>query len=227
MSHRLSETAEEVTLAPAGPATASVIWMHGLGADGHDFVPLVPELRFAANESTRFIFPHAPVRPVTLNNGMPMRAWYDIRALTREGRADEEGMRSSAARIEGYVRQEIESGVPANRIIIAGFSQGGAVALHVAPRFPERLGGILALSTYLVLVPKLAAEKSPANQDLPIFMCHGLYDPVLPLEFGAHSRDALRAEGYAVEWKQYPMQHQVCLPEIQDIATWLAARLPA
>lgn len=225
MSHRLSETPEEVTLTPAGDVRGSVIWLHGLGADGHDFVPMVPELRFAASASTRYVFPHAPIRPVTLNGGMHMRAWYDIKELSREGRADEAGVRESAARIEAYVQREVQAGVPASRIVIAGFSQGGAVALHQALRFPERLAGVLALSTYLVLESQLATEKSAANQDLPILMCHGSQDPVLPLAFGVHSRDALTAQGYAVEWKQYPMQHQVCMPEIQDISDWLQQRL--
>jgi phospholipase/carboxylesterase len=225
MTHRLQETADAVTLAPAAPAAASVIWLHGLGADGHDFVPIVPELKLPPTLAVRFVFPHAPVRPVTLNNGMHMRAWYDLKSLTAEGRADEAGIRESAARLGEYVARERAAGVPSTRIVVAGFSQGGAVALHAALRHPEPLGGILALSTYLALAASLKEERSEANRNTPILMCHGLYDPVLSYAFGVMGRDALRAQGYAVEWKEYPMQHQVCLPEIQDVSQWLQARL--
>ena len=225
MTHRLQESADAVVLAPAAPAVASVIWLHGLGADGHDFVPIVPELKLPAAPAIRFIFPHAPVRPVTLNNGMHMRAWYDIKTLTAEGRADEAGIRESAARLGGYVARERTAGVASTRIVVAGFSQGGAVALHAALRHAEPLGGILALSTYLPLAASLPAERSEANRATPILMCHGLYDPVLPHGLGVMARDALSTLGYAVEWKEYPMQHQVCLPEIQHISRWLQARL--
>ncbi len=217
MTHRLHESADAVVLAPAAPASASVIWLHGLGADGHDFVPIVPELKLPA---VRFVFPHAPVRPVTLNMGMRMRAWYDIRTLTAEGRADEAGIRESVALLGRYIAAERAAGVASERIIVAGFSQGGAVALHAGLRHPERLGGILALSTYLPLQASLAAELSAANRATPILMCHGQFDPVLPMALGILARDWLVAERYPVEWKEYPMQHQVCLPEIQDIATW-------
>jgi phospholipase/carboxylesterase len=225
MTHRLQESADAVVLAPAAAAAASVIWLHGLGADGHDFVPIVPELKLPAAPAVRFIFPHAPVRPVTLNNGMHMRAWYDLKTLTAEGRADEAGIRESAARLDEYVAGERAAGIPANRIVVAGFSQGGAVALHAGLRHAETLGGILALSTYLPLAAVLPAERSEANRATPILMCHGLYDPVLPHGLGVMARDALRAFGYAVEWKEYPMQHQVCLPEIQDVSRWLQLRL--
>jgi len=225
MTHRLHESADAVVLAPAATAAASVIWLHGLGADGHDFVPIVPELKLPAAPAVRFIFPHAPVRPVTLNNGMRMRAWYDIKSLTAEGRADEAGIRESAARLGEYVAAERAAGIAAARIVVAGFSQGGAVALHAGLRHPEPLGGILALSTYLPLATTLPAERSDANRVTPILMCHGLYDPVLPHAFGVAGREALRALGYAVEWKEYPMQHQVCLPEIQDVSRWLQSRL--
>lgn len=224
MTHRLQKSADAVVLAPAGAASASVIWLHGLGADGHDFVPIVPELGLPA---VRFVFPHAPVRPVTLNMGMPMRAWYDIRTLTAEGRADEAGMRESVALLARYLAAERAAGIPSERIIVAGFSQGGAVALHGALRHAEPLGGILALSCYLPLQALLAAELSAANRAAPILMCHGQYDPVLPMQLGQLARDWLLSEGYAVEWREYPMQHQVCLPEIQDIAGWLRTRLSA
>ncbi len=228
---KIEETRDEVvaTLAPAVAAAtdgpASVIWLHGLGADGHDFLPIIPELRLAPRAALRFVFPHAPSRPVTLNGGMPMRAWYDIRELSTEGRQDEAGTRESAARIGALVEREIARGVEASRVFLAGFSQGGAIALHTALRHRLRLGGILALSTYLPLHASLAAEASAANRDIPILMCHGRHDPVLPYALGEMSRDLLLSLGYAVEWKAYPMQHEVCRPEIDDISAWLGARL--
>jgi phospholipase/carboxylesterase len=227
MTYRLQETADAVVLAPAAPATASVVWLHGLGADGHDFVPIVPELKLPAAPGIRFVFPHAPVRPVTLNMGMRMRAWYDIRTLTAEGRADEAGLRESVARLEALLSAERALGIESRRIVVAGFSQGGAVALHGALRHAEPLAGILALSAYLPLQALLANELSEANRQTPILMCHGQYDPVLPIALGVAACNWLRATGYRVEWKEYPMQHQVCLPEIQDISAWLRARLPA
>jgi phospholipase/carboxylesterase len=222
MTHRLQESAAAVVLAPAGAASASVIWLHGLGADGHDFVPIVPELGLPA---VRFVFPHAPVRPVTLNMGMSMRAWYDIKTLTAEGRADETGLRESVALLGRYIAAERAAGIPSQRIIVAGFSQGGAVALHGALRHAEPLGGILALSCYLPLQALLASELSEANRATPILMCHGQFDPVLPMALGQLARDWLRSERYAVEWREYPMQHQVCLPEIHDIAEFIRCRV--
>lgn len=223
----MQETADAVVLAPAAPVVASVIWLHGLGADGHDFVPIVPELRLSPSPAVRFVFPHAAMRPVTLNMGMRMRAWYDIKTLTAEGRADEAGLRESVARVGALIAAERALGIASGRIVIAGFSQGGATALHAALRHPEPLAGVLALSCYLPLQATLAAELSEANRSLPILMCHGQQDPVLPLALGLAARDWLRAAGYPVEWKEYPMQHQVCVPEIQDIAAWLRDRLPA
>ena len=225
MSHRLQESPDAVVLAPAGQATASVIWLHGLGADGHDFVPIVPELRLPSDSAVRFVFPHAPQRPVTINNGMRMRAWYDIQVLSAGGPEDEAGIRESAALLAQYIQREREAGIAANRIVAAGFSQGGAIALHAALRYPERLAGVLALSSYLPLRASLAAEAAAANRDLPILMYHGRFDPTLPMQLGSASRDLLRAAGYAVEWKDYPMQHQVCLEEIRDIAEWLRRHL--
>jgi phospholipase/carboxylesterase len=221
----MTETAEAVVLSPTTPATASVVWLHGLGADGHDFVPVVPELKLPDAPGIRFVFPHAGVRPVTLNMGMRMRAWYDIKTLTAEGRADEAGLRESIAVVSRLIAAERAQGVASERIVIAGFSQGGALALHAALRHPEPLGGLLALSAYLPLQAALAAELAEANRALPILMCHGQYDPVLPLALGVAACNWLRAAGYKVEWKEYPMQHQVSLPEIQDIAAWLRARL--
>jgi phospholipase/carboxylesterase len=227
MSYRQQESTDAVVLAPAATATASVIWLHGLGADGHDFVPIVPELQLPPGLAVRFVFPHAPVRPVTINQGMQMRAWYDIKVLSAGGPEDEEGIRESAAILARYIQRERDSGVAAHRIVTAGFSQGGVIALHTALRYPERLAGVLALSTYLPLRATLATEAAAANRDLPILMCHGRFDPMLPMQLGSASRDALRAAGYTVEWLEYPMQHQVCLEEIQDIAAWLSARLAA
>jgi phospholipase/carboxylesterase len=227
MSHRIHESADAVVLAPATEATAAVIWLHGLGADGHDFVPIVPELKLPEDPGIRFVFPHAPVRPVTLNMGMRMRAWYDIRTLTAEGRADEAGLRESAALVESLIAAERARGIASRRIVVAGFSQGGALALHTALRHAEPLAGILALSAYLPLQAVLAPELAESNRATPIFMCHGQYDPVLPLALGLAACNWLRAAGYKVDWKEYPMQHQVCLPEIQDIAAWLGKVLGA
>ncbi len=225
MNHRKQESADAVVLAPATPATASVIWLHGLGADGHDFVPIVPELQLPPALAVRFVFPHAPMRPVTINNGMRMRAWYDIQVLSAGGPEDAQGIRESATSLARYIQRERETGIAAHRIIVAGFSQGGAIALHAALRHPERLAGVMGLSTYLPLRASFAAEAHAANRELPILMCHGRFDPMLPMQLGAASRDLLRAQGYTVEWKEYPMQHQVCLEEIRDIAAWLSARL--
>jgi phospholipase/carboxylesterase len=220
----MQETADAVVLAPATQASASVIWLHGLGADGHDFVPIVPELKLPASPGIRFVFPHAAVRAVTLNMGMRMRAWYDIKTLTAEGRADETGLRESIGRLDALIAAERALGIESRRIVVAGFSQGGAVALHGALRHPEALGGVLALSCYLPLQAVLANELAEANRQTPILMCHGQHDPVLPLALGVAACNWLRAAGYRVEWKEYPMQHQVCLPEIQDIAAWLRTR---
>jgi len=225
VSHRIQETADAVVLAPATAASASVIWLHGLGADGNDFVPIVPELKLPAAPGIRFVFPHAPVRPVTLNMGMHMRAWYDIKTLTAEGRADEAGIRESVARLGALIAAERALGIASERIVVAGFSQGASLALHGALRHPEPLAGILALSCYLPLQAALANDLAEANRRTPILMCHGQYDPVLPLALGVAACNWLRAAGYRVEWKEYPMQHQVCGPEIQDIATWLRCRV--
>jgi phospholipase/carboxylesterase len=204
--------------------TLAVLWLHGLGADGHDFEPIVPELRLGM--SVRFVFPHAPVRPVTINGGMAMRAWYDILGFDRGAREDAAGIRASAAAVTALIDREIERGIPAERVVLAGFSQGGAVALHTALREPRPLAGVMALSTYLPLATTLAAERSAANAGLPIFMAHGTADPVLPMSLAESSRRALEALRYSVEWHSYSMQHSVCVEEIGAIAAWLTA-LPA
>jgi phospholipase/carboxylesterase len=199
----------------------AVIWLHGLGADGHDFEPIVPELGLRI--PVRFVFPHAPVRPVTINGGMAMRAWYDILGFSRTAAEDEVGIRASAAAVTELIDREVERGVPAARIVLAGFSQGGAIALHTALREPRALGGVLALSTYLPLAGTLAAERSAANARVPIFMAHGTVDNVLPLALGESARRALEALGYDVAWHVYPMPHSVCMEEISAIGAWLAA----
>ena len=212
----------EITTGPM-PRLA-VLWLHGLGADGHDFEPIVPELGLGV--PVRFVFPHAPVRRVTINGGMAMRAWYDILGFDRRAREDAAGIRASAAAVTELVDREIERGMSSDRIVLAGFSQGGAVALHTALREPRPLAGVLALSTYLPLAATLASERSAANARVPIFMAHGTDDGVLPLQLAETSRGALEALGYAVEWHAYPMAHSVCLEEIGAIGAWLAA-LPA
>ena len=203
----------------------SVLWLHGLGADGHDFEPIVPELglRFPV----RFVFPHAPVRAVTINGGMAMRAWYDILGFSAQAKEDAAGIRASAAAVVELIDREIERGMPSDRIVLAGFSQGGAIALHTALREPRPLAGVLALSTYLPLGASLASERSAANASVPIFMAHGTGDTVLPLSLAETSRTALEALGYAVEWHAYPMAHSVSIEEISAIGAWLAALPPA
>jgi phospholipase/carboxylesterase len=213
-----------------GPTpSASVIWLHGLGADGHDFEPIVPELKLPAEMSLRFVFPHAPVRPVTINGGMAMRAWFDILSLERNGPADEAGIRDSASILNELIARERERGLPDERIVIAGFSQGGSIALFTALRRPERLAGLMALSTYLPLSDSLLDEyrENPdyGHRDLPIFMAHGSGDPVLPMQMGRQAAMQLERAGFEVEWHDYPMAHAVCAEEIRDIRRWLSSVL--
>jgi phospholipase/carboxylesterase len=203
---------------------AGVIWMHGLGADGNDFVPIVNELELDGTPAIRFVFPHAPMRPVTINNGYVMRAWYDVSLGDLEGqsrRADEKGVRESQAHITALIEREATRGVAAEGIVLAGFSQGGAIALQTGLRHPRKLAGVMALSTYLPLAESLPQEAALANKTTPIFMAHGTYDPLVPLMMGAGSMTVLTGLGYAVEWRQYPMPHSVCPQEIQDIGAWL------
>jgi phospholipase/carboxylesterase len=221
-----TELEDAVILSPAdGAADACVIWMHGLGADGFDFVPLVPELQLPQSARVRFVFPHAQVQPVTVNAGYAMRAWYDIKELTPEGRDDEAGLAVSRARIEDYVERERAQGVAATRVVLAGFSQGGALALHVGLRHAETLAGIVALSCYLPLRQTLAQDVHAANRGTPILMCHGREDVVVLPAFGEQSRDVMLAAGLKVEWRQYSMEHSLCRPEIFDIAAWLKYHL--
>jgi len=220
----MSERLETIEIETGPSPRAAIIWLHGLGADGHDFEPIVPELGMRAAPAVRFIFPHAPTQPVTINRGAVMRAWYDV---TGDGRQDAAGIRASQARVEALIAHERARGVGAEAIVLAGFSQGGAIALQAGLRHPERLAGILALSTYLPLPDTLAQEASTANRDIPIFMAHGTQDPVIPLSWAARSRDHLTALGYAVDWHEYPMPHSVCAEEIADTARWLRRILPA
>ncbi len=226
MTYRLQENDEAVLLTPEAAPTASVIWMHGLGADGRDFVPIVPQLGLPPSAGIRFVFPHAPRRAVTLNQGISMRAWYDIRELTAEAVEDSQGILASATRLDEFIERERALGIRADRIVLAGFSQGGAMALQVGLRYRESLAGVLALSTYLPLRDRLASEAAEANRNIAILMCHGLHDPVLTIQIGRLSRDALQALGYRVQWHEYGMQHEVCAEEISDIARWLRRQLP-
>jgi phospholipase/carboxylesterase len=225
MPYTTRESADAVVLTPAAAPVAAVIWLHGLGADGFDFVPIVDELRLPASLPVRFIFPHAAPRPVTINNGYVMRAWYDIKGFGPERAEDDAGIRESEGVVKRYIEQEIAQGIPASKIVIAGFSQGGAIALQTALRHPQRLAGVMALSTYLPLAASLPAEASAANRDVPILMCHGVQDPVVPAQMGEASRDALQLLNYRIEWHTYPMEHSVCMEEVVDISKWLQARL--
>jgi len=215
MSHMLDAIEIETGANPA----ASIIWLHGLGADGNDFAPIVPELDLPKT-AIRFVFPHAPVQPVTINAGMRMRAWYDITdgAIRRE---DERGVRASQALIETLIGREKERGTRAERLVLAGFSQGGAIALQTGLRYPQRIAGIMALSTYVPISEHLHAEASAANRKAPIFMAHGSFDPVIPLARAQESRKLLQSLGYGLEWREYSMPHSVCPEELADIGAWL------
>ncbi len=207
------------------PVQGSVIWLHGLGADGNDFAGIVPELALSETLAVRFIFPHAPLRPVTINGGYVMRAWYDIATADLSQTQDADGIRASAQAVAALIARERTRGVPASRIVLGGFSQGGAIALQAGLRYPERLAGVMALSTYLPLAGTLAAEAHSANAQVPVFIGHGVDDPVVPLPLAERTRDTLTGLDYAVSWHQYPMAHSVCLPELRAIGAWLSACL--
>jgi phospholipase/carboxylesterase len=221
----LSLPCVEIETAPN--PTHAVIWLHGLGADGNDFAPIVPELVDPSWPALRFVFPHAPVRPVTINNGYAMRAWYDIKGAAIADKQDEPGIRASIAALDALIAYEGTRGIAPSRVLVAGFSQGGAIALSGAIRHPERLAGIIALSTYLPLAEKAAVECHTANAGLPVFMGHGSMDAIVPPALGTMSRDALVALGYDVDWHVYAMAHQVCAEEIEDLRAWIGARLAA
>lgn len=217
---------ETIDVETAPQPTGSIIWMHGLGADAHDFEPVVPQIAGRGAQRWRFVFPNAPRRPVTINGGMPMRAWYDIKSLERGTLEDEAGFRDSDAGIRALIERETGRGVPPARIVLAGFSQGGALSLYSAPRLAVRLAGVVALSCYVPLRAGLASGRSPANDATPIFMGHGRADPMIPMSLGLESRDILESHGYVVEWHDYPMAHSVCPAEIADIAAFLRRVLP-
>jgi phospholipase/carboxylesterase len=221
MSQQLLETIDLET----GPnPQASVIWMHGLGADGNDFVPVVQELDLSGAPNVRFVFPHAPMQAVSINNGYVMRAWYDIKWGDLEGRskqADEKGVRASQAAIGQLIEREVAAGIATDKIVLAGFSQGGAIALQTGLRYPKKLAGVMALSTYLPLAENFAQEATQENRHTPVFMAHGTQDGVVPYQMGVRSKDVLVQHGYNVQWREYPMQHSLCIEEIYDIAAWL------
>lgn len=214
------EPDDAVRIEPKNSPTASVIWLHGLGADGHDFVPVVPELNLKNSGEVRFVFPHAPQRPVTINGGAVMRAWYDVVEADLERSPDESGVRASEQILKEYIESEVSKGISIQRIILAGFSQGGAIALHTALRYPQPLAGVLALSTYLPLHQELTQEAHSANRSTSIFMAHGSSDPMITLGQAENSRDFLRSLGYSIEWHTYPMPHAVIREEIRDIGDW-------
>jgi phospholipase/carboxylesterase len=214
-----------VEIDPAGPPTASVIWLHGLGADGHDFEPIVPELRLPPEMRVRFVFPHAPMRPVTINGGYVMRAWYDIKSLELERMVDEEDLETSRRQLEAWIRNERASGIPSERIVVAGFSQGGAIALYGGLPFEERLGGTIALSCYHPLRHRIPEGSGTPNAGVPIFMAHGTYDPIVPLSLAEATVASLRERGYEPDWRTYPMPHSVSPAEITDLGRFLSNRL--
>lgn len=221
-------SAVETVEVETGPRPrAAVVWLHGLGADGYDFEPVVPALGLPAALPVRFVFPHAPFQPVTINGGAVMRAWYDVYQLGSVRREDERGVRASQAVVEELLAREKARGVEARRLGVAGFSQGGAIALQTGLRHAERLAGILALSTYLPLHQTVEQEASAAARGVPIFMAHGVHDPLIPIERARQSRDRLRALGYQVEWREYPMAHAVCPEEVRDVGAWLVRVLAA
>jgi len=198
----------------------TIIWMHGLGADGHDFEPLVPELK-GGLPALRFVFPHAPVRPVTINNGYAMRAWYDIVGIDRRSAEDFKGIGETTDSISGLIHREHARGIGSDHILLAGFSQGGAMALHIATRHPDRFAGIIALSCYLPLSREFAKLRNTSNQSTPIFMAHGTQDPVVPYMLGDETRALMQSAGYAVEWHSYPMPHSLCADEVADLHAFL------
>ena len=217
---------DAIEVATGPNVTGAVIWMHGLGADGHDFEPMVPALVQRNERALRFVFPHAPVRPVTVNGGYEMRAWYDIAGLDRQSRQDEAGIRASDAFVRTLIERENQRGIAAERIVLAGFSQGGAMALYSGTRYPQQLAGIMGLSCYMLLAPRFDAERSPANHTTPIFLAHGTQDGVVHPLLGDETRQLLEATNYSVEWHTYAMPHSVSPEEVADIADWLRRVLP-
>lgn len=222
----MSEAETPIIIQPTAEHTATVIWLHGLGADGSDFAPIVPELKLPVKNGTRFIFPHAPRRSITINGGMVMRGWYDVRAMDLTVNEDAAGIESSAALLAELLDRETRQ-LDSDRVILAGFSQGGAMALHTGLRYRQRLAGLMALSAYLPLSDRLAEADGGSNRATPILMMHGVYDPVIPVRTAEQSCALLRAREYQVEWRQYAMQHAVCPQQIDDISQWMSQVLSA
>ncbi len=222
----MADQLDAIEIETSASPSLSIIWMHGLGADGHDFVDIVPELGLPPRAGVRFVFPHAPMRPVTINGGYVMRAWYDIRDDGGVRREDPAGVRASQKAIEALIEREKERGASSAAIVLAGFSQGGAMALHTGLRYGERLAGVMALSCSLPLADTLAVEAAPANRDVPIFMAHGTHDPMIPMARAVRARETLVGLGYRLEWHEYQMPHSVCPEEIRDISAWLGTTLP-
>ena len=216
-----TELLQRVQIDPADTPRATVIWLHGLGADGHDFEPIVPQLRLPSSLPVKFVFPHAPRRPVTINYGMVMRAWFDILDMTTPRKVDMASFLESADALRRLIQHEIDGGMPSDRIVLAGFSQGGAIALHTGLRYPQPLAGIMGLSTYLPTLDALDQEAHRTNRAIPIFMAHGKHDPMIPLAYADETQRRLHQHGYALRWQTYPMQHAVCPAEIDAIREWL------
>ncbi|AEA96300.1 alpha/beta hydrolase [Alteromonas mediterranea] len=210
-----------VEINPSTAPDACVIWLHGLGDSGHGFAPIVPELKLPDSMAVKFLFPHASERPITINGGMRMRAWYDIKSLDFESRADLEGVKESAEQVEQLIKAQIESGIKAERIVLAGFSQGGVIALHLAPRFSQKLAGVMALSTYMCEPALLSSEALDVNRETPIMMAHGEQDEVVPVFMGNAAFKTLNECGFKATWQTYTMQHNVCMQELNDISAWL------
>ncbi|WP_339719648.1 alpha/beta fold hydrolase [uncultured Paraglaciecola sp.] len=214
-----------VEVNPIVKAKATVIWLHGLGDSGNGFAPIVPDLKLPDELGVRFVFPHAPTRPVTINNGMLMRAWYDISSLDFNNRADSQGVKESSAFVANLIEKEIAQGIPANKIVLAGFSQGGVIALNLGTRFEKSLAGIMSMSSYMSEPEKLKEEAHAANKNTPIFVAHGTYDDVVPIFMGQAAFKVLESNGYPVTWHEYAMQHNVCMQQLNDISSWLQEKL--
>ena len=221
----MSDHLPYVDVNPQQAYESVVIWLHGLGDSGNGFAPIVPELKLPADHKIRFVFPHAPIRPITINNGMQMRAWYDIKSLDFNSRADLQGVEESTEQVRQLIEDEINKGIPADKIVLAGFSQGGVVAYHLGLQFEQTLAGILTLSTYMCEAETLAQRASDANKQTPIMVGHGQQDEVVPMYMGQAAYNVLKQNGYQATWHEYPMQHNVCLQELDDISAWIQARL--
>ncbi|MBN1378761.1 MAG: dienelactone hydrolase family protein [Gammaproteobacteria bacterium] len=221
----MTQVLDCVEIEPTQAARSAIVWLHGLGANGHDFEPIVPELNLPADSAVRFVFPHAPMRAVTINNGYVMPAWFDITALDRLEGASKSDIETSVQQINALIEKEHQRGIEYKNIVVAGFSQGGVIALHVAIRFPQTLAGVLALSTYLPCHEELKSLASGKNRDIPVFAAHGTYDPMIPIKLGRLSNQIAKEFFTGIAWQEYPMEHSVCFEEIQAIADWIKTRI--